>query len=336
MRQLAIVGFWWLACVVQISTVPAGEPGKVIRAGIIGCDTSHVIAFAQEINRPDAVGDLADVEVVAAFPGGSPDVESSRTRVEGYTKQLREMGLTIVDSIPALLEMVDVVLLESVDGRPHLEQVKPVFAAKKPVFIDKPAAGTLTDVVRIFDLAKSTGTPCFSSSSLRFSPGILGMRQHEQVGDVLGVDAYSPCSLEPHHPDLFWYGVHGVELLFTIMGTGCESVARTKEAGVDLVVGQWAGGRVGTFRGLRDGATGYGATVFGTKGILPSGGYSGYQPLVAEICKFFKSGEPPVSAAETIEIFAFMEAADESQRRAGARVSLASVLEKARGLAAGR
>jgi hypothetical protein len=222
------------------------------------------------------------------------------------------------------------VLLESVDGRPHLEQVRPVIAEGKPVFIDKPMAGNLADVIEIFRLAKENNVPCWSSSSLRFSPGIIGMRENDEVGQVLGCDAFSPCSLEEHHPDLYWYGVHGVEILFTIMGPGCESVRRVQTKNYELVVGLWKGGRVGTYRGLRTGKTGYGAMVFGTKGIAQSGRYGGYEPLVEEIIKFFKTGNVPVPPEETIEIFAFMSAADESKAKNGAEVSLAELIEKAK------
>ncbi|MEX2111708.1 MAG: Gfo/Idh/MocA family oxidoreductase [Pirellulales bacterium] len=307
-----------------------GNETKVLRAGIIGLDTSHAPAFAKLLNGPEATGDLAGVKIVAAFPGGSPDIPSSADRVAGYTKQLAEMGIEIVPSIEALLEKVDVVLLESVDGRPHLEQVIPVLKAKKPVFIDKPVAGSLADAVTIFELAKKYGVPCFSSSSLRFSKGIIGMREDGNLGEIVGCEARGPCTLEPHHPDLFWYGIHGVETLFTIMGTGCEEVTRVQTPGTEFVVGRWKDGRLGTFRGLRDGSHGYGATVYGTKGIGPSGGYDGYEPLVVEIVKFFKTGKPPVSAEETIEIYAFMEAADESKRQGGKPVTIESVLAKAR------
>ena len=308
----------------------AAEESKTVRVGIIGLDTSHVVAFTGLLNRPNNEGDLAGVKVVAAFPGGSPDIPSSRDRLEGFTNELRDKhGVEIVDSIDALLTKVDAVLLESVDGRPHLEQARPVIAARKPIFIDKPVAGTLADAIEIYRLAAAHGTPCFSSSSLRFSPGILGMRNNEKVGDVLGCDAYAPCSLEQHHPDLFWYGIHGVEALFTIMGTGCVSVQRTQTEGTELVTGVWKDGRVGTFRGIRAGQSGYGAMVFGSKGIAPSGGYGGYEPLVVEIAKFFKTGKPPVSAEETLEIFTFMEAADESKRQGGAPVTLDSVRQKA-------
>jgi predicted dehydrogenase len=308
-----------------------GDDRPPLKAGIIGLDTSHVVAFTQSLNNPKAEGPLARVRIVAAYPGGSPDIKDSRDRIEGFTKTLRDkLHVEIVDSIDELLKRVDVVFLESVDGRPHLEQVKPVLRAKKPVFIDKPVAGSLADAVEIYRLAKETGTPCFSSSSLRFSKGIREVRGNPKFGDVLGCDAYGPCSLEPHHPDLFWYGIHGVETLFTIMGPGCVSVTRVQTKNGEFVTGTWKDGRVGTFRGIRAGKTDYGAMVFGTKSVGPSGGFTGYEPLVVEICKFFVSGEPPVSAEETLEIYAFMEAADESKRRGGAPVTLESVMARAR------
>jgi predicted dehydrogenase len=319
----------WGIAIVNLAN-QAGAEDKVLRAGVIGLDTSHAPAFAKLLNGPEATGELAGVRVVAAFPGGSPDIPASADRVEGYTNEFKKMGIEIVPSIDELVKKVDVVLLESVDGRPHLEQVIPVLKAGKPVFVDKPVAGSLADAVAIFELAKRHNVPCFSSSSLRFSKGIIGMRDDEKVGKVLGCEARGPCSLEPHHPDLFWYGIHGTEILFTIMGTGCESVTRVHSDGTDFVTGRWKDGRVGTFRGLRDGASGYGATVYGDKSIAQSGGYDGYQPLVVEIVKFFKTGQAPVSPQETLEIYAFMEAADESKRQGGAPVTIASVLEKAR------
>jgi hypothetical protein len=327
----------WAVCLGLALVNAAGHAqgeDKVLRAGVIGLDTSHAPAFARLLNGPEATGELAGVRVLAAFPGGSPDIPASADRVAGYTKEFREMGIEIVPSIDELLKRVDVVLLESVDGRPHLDQAIPVLRAGKPVFIDKPVAGSLADAVAIFDLAKQLNVPCFSSSSLRFSKGILGMRDDEKVGKVMGCEARGPCSLESHHPDLFWYGIHGTEILFTIMGTGCREVSRVHTDGTDFVVGRWDDGRVGTFRGVRTGASGYGATVYGEKSIAQSGGYDGYQPLVVEIVKFFKTGKPPVSAEETLEIYAFMEAADESKRQGGKPVTIENVMAKARKAAA--
>ena len=310
--------------------------GKVLRAGIIGCDTSHVIAFTQILNRPDAEGDLAGVQVVAAFPGGSPDLPASIDRVAGYVEKLRGMGVEIVDSIPALLERVDVVLLESVDGRPHLEQVRPVFEAGKPVFIDKPLAGSLADALAIAELGSKHNVPWFSSSALRFSPAIAAARTDEKLGGIVGCNTWGPCEIEPHHPDLFWYGIPGVEMLFTIMGPDCQSVTRTHTSGTDVVTGVWSDGRVGTFRGNRQAPHTFGGTVFGRKSIAPAGEFAGYEPLVAEIAKFFRTRRPPVSAEETLEVMAFMEAADESKRQGGAPVKMEDVMARARQEAARR
>jgi predicted dehydrogenase len=325
----------WLTTTVDVvaSESPAAQdsPTPALRAGIIGLDTSHVAAFTQLLNAEKPKPGVAGVRVVAAYPGGSPDIPSSRDRLQGFTRTLKEKhGVEIVGSIDELLTKVDVVLLESVDGRPHLEQARPVLRAHKPLFIDKPVAGTLADAIALFDLARETGTPCFSSSSLRFSPAITSMKNDPKLGEIVGCYTYAPCELEPHHPDLYWYGVHGVETLYTIMGAGCESVARTHTEGTDVVVGVWKGGRIGTFRGNRKASHDYGGTVFGTKRNVPLGGYGGYEPLVVEIVKFFKGGKPPVSAEETIEIFAFMEAADESKRQGGRTVSIADVMSRAR------
>jgi predicted dehydrogenase len=322
-----------LVCLALIGlTGPSSaQETKPLRAGIIGLDTSHVVAFTRILNNPKAEGDLAGVRVVAAYPGGSPDIPDSKNRVEGFTKTLREQfGVEIVSSIDELLKKVDVVLLESVDGRPHLEQVKPVLKAGKPVFIDKPVAGSLADAIQIYELARQYKTPVFSSSSLRFYPGVQAIRKEPKLGEIIGCITHAPCSLEPHHPDLFWYGIHGSEMLFTIMGPDIESVARTHTKDTDIVTGVWKGGRVGTFRGIRGASSPYGAIVFGTKAVLHAETKGSYEPLLVEVCKFFKTGKPPVSPEETLALFAFMEAADESKRQGGAPVKIADVIAKAR------
>ena len=306
---------------------PAAETKpKTLRAGIIGLDTSHAGAFTKTLNATPPVAGAEGVRIVAAYPKGSPDIESSVKRVPAYTEDVKKLGVEIVDSIEELLKRVDVVLLETNDGRPHLEQVLPCLKAGKPTFIDKPIAGSLSDSIAIFELAKKYNIPIFSSSSLRFGKNTLAVRGG-LLGKVAKCETTSPASLEPTHPDLFWYGIHGVESLFTVMGTGCQSVVRgTTAEGKIEVTGQWSGGRVGVFR---EGG-GYQGKAVGDKGESPVGSYDGYDPLVYAIVKFFHSGQPPVSPEETLEIYAFMEAADESKRQNGANVTLESVMIKAR------
>ena len=332
LSQLALASLM-LAVLAPAAVADNDADPPLLRAGIIGLDTSHAIAFTRLLNDPDVAPDLANCRVVAAFPEGSPDIESSVRRVPEYTEQIQEMGVEIVDSISALLERVDVVMLETNDGRPHLAQALPVLRAGKPLFVDKPVAGCLRDAVAIYDAARHYQTPVFSSSSLRFTEGAQEIRAGA-IGQVIGCDAYSPASLEPTHPDLYWYGIHGVETLFTVMGPGCESVVRIHTADTDVVVGTWHDGRIGTFRGIRAGRRGFGGMAFGSDAIREIGPYTGYRPMMVQMVHFFRTGEPPVSEEETLEIYAFMSASDESKEAGGAPVRIADVLERARAEAA--
>lgn len=310
-----------------LSTQAALAKDGVLRAGILGCDTSHVIAFTNLINDLKGTGALADVEVTVAYPGGSPDLPDSANRLEGFVKQLREKGVKIVESLDEFAKECDVVLLESVDGRPHLKQFRAV-AQGKPIFVDKPAAASLADVIAIYRIADDTHTPVYSSSSLRFCKEVQETAHSEKIGELLGCETSGPLNIEPHHPDLFWYGIHGVEPLYTIMGTGCETVSRTDTDLAALVVGKWKNGRIGSYRGVKKGYN-FALSAYGTKGVVQHAGINGYEGAVEEICKFFKSGKPPVRREEVVEIYAFMEAADESKQQGGKAISLKDVIDRA-------
>lgn len=312
-----------------------GDQPKVIRAGMIGLDTSHVPAFTKIFNDKSANDLFAKIEIVAAYPGGT-DLPASRDRVEKFTQQVREMGVEIVPTIPELLEKVDVVLLESVDGRIHFEEAVPVILAGKPLFIDKPLAGSLSDAIAIYQLAEKHKVPVFSASSLRFSPGVQALANDEELGTIAGAIAWGSCSYQEGTPDLYFYGIHGVEILYTLMGPGCETVVRTQTDDTDIVTGTWSDGRVGTYRGIRKNKADFGAIAFGSKAIKSTEKAGGYEPLCIEIAKFLITKESPVDPATTIEMFAFMEAADESKRSGGQPIAIADVMKKATDLAAKR
>ncbi len=298
------------------------------RVGIIGLDTSHAIAFTKALNDQNAGPEFDGFRVTSAYPKGSNDIKSSADRIPGYTEEVKKMGVSIVNSVDELISSCDFVLLETNDGRLHLGQAIPVLKAGKRMFIDKPVAASLSDALAIYRASEHFKVPVFSSSSLRY---IAGMKEIQEgsIGKVTGADVFSPATLERTHPDLFWYGIHGVETLFTAMGTGCKTVVRSAQPDFDLVVGTWADGRIGSFRGIRSGKSDYGGTIFGEKGISVLGKYSGYNGLLLEILKFFQTGNVPVTSAETIEIFSFMAAADESKARGGIPVEIAEIRQKA-------
>lgn len=313
---------------------PEKQPGNQLpvlesgMAGMIGLDTSHCEAFTKVLNDPNAPPDLLGFPVVAAYPHGSKTIESSYKRIPAITEAMKKLGVAIVGSIDELLEQVDVVLLETNDGRLHYEQALKVIKAGKRLFIDKPVASNLADAIAIFAAAKKYNVPVFSCSSLRFAPAVQEILKGNAIGKITGADTYTPCPIEKTHGDLFWYGIHGVETLYTLLGKGCRQVVRVYKDDTDLVAGTWNDGRIGSFRGLRSGKEEYGATVFGDKGIQHITEFGGYVPLLKEIVTFFRSGVPPVSAEETIEICAFMEAADESKKSGGTPVAIQTMMKK--------
>lgn len=303
-----------------------------IRIGIIGTDTSHVPAFSRTFNDPSYAGHIKGGRVTVAFKGGSRDIESSHTRVDKYAEEISsKYGVKIVPTIKELAEQVDAVMIEAVDGRPHLEQAKAVFPYRKPVFIDKPLAGTLRDAIELVQLARQMNVPVFSSSSLRYKVGLDKLKKGK-FGEIRGVFSSGPCSKEEHHPDLYWYGIHPTEAMYAVIGTGCESVVRTATENTDVVTGTWSGGRVGIVYGIRNASAPYRVTLYGTKAVLdqeaePRGSGS-YDLLAREIFKFFQTKVAPVPLEETLEILAFMEAADESKRRGGCAVKISEVMAK--------
>ena len=301
-----------MICLMCIASF-AIQAQKVIKIGIIGLDTSHSPAFIGLLNSEDPKPEHEGFRVVAAYPYGSKTIENSFKRIPVYTEKAKENGVEIVSSITELLEKVDCVMLETNDGNLHLEQAIEVLKSGKPMFIDKPVAADLVDAIAIFKLADQYNVPIFSSSALRFVPKNVDLR-NGKYGKVLGADCYSPAPSE---------------ILYTIMGTGCKEVARMSSEGTDVVTGLWEDGRLGTFRGNRTGKHIYGGTAICDSGAVIAGGYEGYACLLTEILKFFKTKLVPVSATETLELFTFMAASNESKRLGGKPVSMKQTFEKA-------
>lgn len=330
-----------------ICCVAAGAAAADLRIGLVGLDTSHSVDFAKLLNDPANPEHVPGGKIVVAWKGGSPDIEVSANRVEGFTQEMtKTYGVKIYDSIEDVARNSDAVIIMSVDGRRHLNEARRVFPFRKPVFVDKPMAGSLEDAIEIFRLARQYNVPCFSSSSLRYSEEVVALKQ-AQIGRLHGVFSYGPGPIEPHVADLLFSGIHVIEKCYTLMGTGCISVVRTHTANTDTVTGIWSDGRVATVRtfgykvvntfvnaptpapGTKPTAGNeYGMIEFGSEAIMatPPALRGGYQPLLKQVMKFFQTGISPVPHAETIEILTFIEAADVSKRRGGVPVSLHEVL----------
>ena len=115
--------------VVSVCSLQAvAEDATALKVGMIGLDTSHSIAFTKVLNAADAAEEVSNCKVTIAYPYGSRKIESSYSRIPGYIDQMKEMDVNIAESIDEVLAEVDVVLLETNDGNPHLE----LFDIRKP------------------------------------------------------------------------------------------------------------------------------------------------------------------------------------------------------------
>ena len=315
-----------------LAMVSASFAHAETKVGIIGLDTSHSIAFTKIMNV-DKDPSVAGCRVTVAYKWGSKDIASCTNRYEKYIPQMKEMGVEIVDSIDALLAKVDVVCLETCDGREHLAQAEKVFASGKRVFIDKPLAHNLADALKIYELGKKYNAQYFSSSALRFTNVAKAARAGE-YGKIRGAALISPSPLEPQgtHNYYTWYGIHGFEPLVAIMGMGVDKVSCFRNETDDVINATWKDGRMGELRLMRKSWIYSGYVLPETpkdkkNPVIVFDGYQGYQPLVKEIVNFFKTGVAPVSPEETLEIMAFMEAAEMSAKRGGEPVTIEEAKE---------
>ncbi len=294
-----------------------------IKVGIVGLDTSHCPAFTRILNDSSHEYYIPGARVVGAYPGGSEQFSLSRDRVQGFTEELRDTyGVRIYDSIPNLVKDVDAILLESVDGRQHLEQFEQLVtqlpSGPKPVFIDKPFTTSTGDARQIIHLAEQTQTPILSSSSLRYSAGIVGLVGKDKR--VLSCEAFGPAAILEDYPGLFWYGIHSAEVLFSYMGVGCKAVRCMSYENLDVVIGEWAEGRIGIIRGTRFQGGQFGCVVHaeaGTECGVAQRTPPGYFSLMHKVIKFFQTDVPPIDIRETFEIVAFLEAANWSREHTG-------------------
>jgi predicted dehydrogenase len=349
---------WFLRCAFfgavglllgHVAVRPAAA-AEVARIGILGMDNYGAVAYTEFLNHPKAEGVFKGVRVVAALPVGSADYPESAELLARWKDQLsklhqgakepadRSPPIEFVDSVEELLKRCDGVMIFSMDGRLHLEQAKQVLKAGKRLFISRPLAASTADAVAILKYAQEMKTPCWSSSQHRFSAGFSGMRDHPEVGKVLGCDVYGGWTVEAPEADQFTRPLHSLETLLTIMGPGVATVSCTSSPSAELMTAVWKDGRVGTYRGIKQGAVKYSATVFGDKGVSPAGIYGhgipvkgivptndryvGYEGLAIELAKFFQGGDPPVTPAETLEIYEMLEAAEQSKRQGGAATPL--------------
>jgi predicted dehydrogenase len=290
----------------------------VIKLGLVDCDTSHCVEFTKRLNHQGIAEDqwVQGARVVVGCPGES---KIAPELIPKYAQEMAGLGVRLVDRPEAMIGHVDGVLIESLEGAAHWERARPFLEAGIPCFIDKPFAGSVAEAKKIADLAARKGVPLFSSSSLRYAPEVVRFPQDPKHGRLWGVLAYGPASQHPRNPGLLHYAIHAVEILYTLMGPGCEWVTCMETKGTDVVTGRWHDGRLASIRGIRDGPGAFGFTAFTDAGVksIPVSTLFIYRELLTKIVEMMQTRKPPLAIGVTVEIMAFMEAARVSAHNHG-------------------
>lgn len=296
----------------------------MIRLGIVDFDTSHAGEFTKRLNHIDIAEDqwVEGAKIVAGVPGRSliaPDL------VPKYTEQMKKYGVTLYDDPAELFGKIDAVMIESVDGSVHRERAMPFLERGMPTYVDKPFACSLADARAMVKLAETKHIPLMSSSSLRYAPEVVAAKGGMgSTGAVIGVATYGPAPTHPRNPGLFHYGIHPVEMLYALMGSGCSRLTCLSQPGAEVATGIWSDGRIAGVRGIRAGQSAYGFTLFGDKGVATQGVSTQYiyRELLKQIVSMFETRQLPIDLRETLEIVAFIEAAKVSADAGGAPVEI--------------
>ena len=288
-----------------------------LNIGIIGLDTSHVVAFTKLLNDKNHPFHVKGGKVVVAFQGGSPNFELSKSRLEKFTQELQEnFHIKLVRSLEEVAEESDAILLESVDGAVHFEELKKIVAYKKPIFIDKPFTISSEVADEMVKLVEKFETPVMSSSALRYAESVTKVLQEHNKRVIIGADCFGPLEIIDQQQGYFWYGIHMAEMLFAILGPGVKSVSTISNEHHDILTGYWSDGRLGTIRGNRKGNNQFGALIHFEEGseyvTINSQDKPFYASLLEQIIQFFHSGISNVPLSETKEIIRFIEAAHDS------------------------
>ena len=299
----------------------------MLRLGIVDLDSSHSVEFSRRFNHAgiDREQWVDGAQVVAAWSGGSV---MAPERISGFQAELESIGIEIVDRRERLMEQIDGVLILSLCGGSHLDRARPFLEAGIPTFVDKPFACSVSDAQQIIELAEDNQTTMLSSSALRFSQEVKESAIHDKrLGRTTGALTYGPAKRASGNPGLFHYGIHSVELLFELLGDGCETVSTTWTENAEVATGVWADGRIGTVRGNRTGMTSYGFVAYCEEGVVADSVSTrfSYRNLCREIISSFKSGQPTVSHKSSLDVVRFVQASLKSEQSGGQPVSLQTV-----------
>ena len=227
------------------------------------------------------------------------------TSVEGrkpIDQWCADMGIPKAASVEQVVDQCDCLIVLSPDNpERHEDLSKLPLASAKPVYVDKPFADSLAAGKRMVELAKTHGTPLMSSSALRFDSTVKETLQ--EIGDqrVNFVTTRGPGEFPV-------YGIHQIEPLVAMMGTGAKRVMQCGNETSKLMVIDYGDDRRGVINLVPNHPFAY-SVSFGEGGIRVVNQMSDFFPrFIDAMLQFFTTGGSLVPVEQTLEITALIEA----------------------------
>lgn len=220
--------------------------------------------------------------------------------ISGITSEewCKEYHLECCGSIEEVIEKSDALIVLSPDNcEMHGILAELPLKSGKRTYIDKTFAPSKKEAESIFAVAEKYGTPCYSTSALRFA------------------SEYQPYMNNKVNAAAFWgpndintYSIHQLEPMVMLMkGKVKKVMAAVKEKWVELSM-EWEDGRFSSLL-CTGGSSPFIANLCLDTGCETVNVTSEYFPrFIDNLIHFFETGEMPVSHEETIEIMAAREA----------------------------
>ena len=280
-----------------------------MKIGLIGLDTSHSEIFTRLLNDEMDPYHVKGGTITHTIPAYSKDLPISSERFPAYFETVTtKYGVHPIEDVEEFMNIVDAVIIGTVDGRNHLEWFKDVVRYGKPVFIDKPIVLSSVEIDELMKLATQYNTPVMSSSSLRFSESVINITGKE---DLRGGYFYGPVPMQEKMPGYFWYGIHLIEMIVTIFGTAIEKIELKAEGNHDHLYMIFKNGAEVIVRGEHSWHDRFGAVLHSPEYVQTLTLWKEEKPyyarLLEHVVAFFESGISAVSLNETAEIIKIIE-----------------------------
>lgn len=193
------------------------EKLKPIRIGIIGAENSHTVSFGQMFNIGKK---FPGVEVTHLW--GETDEFASKAALAGKIPN-------IVKDPKEMMGKIDALIVDHRHAKFHLEAATPFVKAGIPTFIDKPFCYRVEEGKKFLEMARKTGTPITSYSSIGQSYATYDIKQQlETMGEINQVVRYGPVELNSEWGGVFFYGVHILQPLTVMFGEDIQRVKITR------------------------------------------------------------------------------------------------------------